>query len=66
VHAILQKLAAVCPDGFLREEASIARELAKVAAVVAPPLVHCECVRRARGCEMGSQLPARSQLGQSA
>jgi hypothetical protein len=66
VHAILRKLAAVRPDEFLREEASVARELARAAAVVATPLVHCECVRRARGCEMGSQPPARSWLGQLA
>jgi len=65
-HAILRKLATVRPDGFLREEASVARELTSVAAAAAAALVHCECVRRARRCEMGSQPPARSRLGQSA
>jgi hypothetical protein len=42
-HAILRKLEAEGPDGFLREEASAARELARAAA--AAPLVQCECVR---------------------
>jgi hypothetical protein len=36
-HAILRKLEAEGPDGFLREEASAARELARAAA--AAPLV---------------------------
>jgi len=62
-HVILRKLAAVRPDGFLREEASVAQELARVATTAAAPLVHCECVRRAHGCEMGFQPPARSRLG---
>jgi hypothetical protein len=62
-HAILRKLAAVPSDGFLRKEASVVRELARAAAAAATPLVHCECVRYARGCEMGSQPPACSQLG---
>jgi hypothetical protein len=45
VHAILRKLGAEGPDGFLREEASAARELATAAATAAGPLVQCECVR---------------------
>jgi hypothetical protein len=65
-HAILRKLAAIRSDGFLREEASVARELVRATAGAAPPLMHCECVCRARGCEMGSQPPARSRLGQLA
>jgi hypothetical protein len=44
-HAILRKLGAEGPDGFLREEASAARELARPAAAAAAPLVQCECVR---------------------
>ncbi len=44
-HAILRKLGAEGPDGFLREEASVARELARATAVVVAPLVQCECVR---------------------
>ncbi len=42
-QAILRKPEAEGPDGFLREEASAARELARAAA--AAPLVQCECVR---------------------
>jgi hypothetical protein len=44
-HAILQNLGAEGPDGFLREEAFAARELARAAAVAAAPLVQCECAR---------------------
>jgi len=65
-HAILRKLVAVRSDGFLKEEASVARELARAVAAAAAPLVHYECVRRAHGCEMGSQSATRSWLGQSA
>jgi hypothetical protein len=43
VHAILRKLGAERPNGFLREETSVARELARAPA--AAPLVQCECVR---------------------
>ncbi len=39
----MRKLGAEGPDGFLREEAFAARELARAA--VATPLVQCECVR---------------------
>jgi hypothetical protein len=42
-HAILRKLEAEGANGFLKEEASAARELARAAA--AAPLVQCECVR---------------------
>jgi hypothetical protein len=62
-HAILRKLAVVCSDRFMREEASVARELARAEVAAAAPFVHYECVRRARRCEMGSQPPARSRLG---
>ncbi len=44
-HAILWKLGAESPHGFLREEASAARELVRAAAAAAAPLVQCECVR---------------------
>ncbi len=43
VHAILRKMGAEGPDGFLREEVSAARELARAAAAAAAPLVQCEC-----------------------
>jgi len=45
VHAILRKLGAEGLDGFLRKEASAARELARAAAAAAAPLVQCECFR---------------------
>ncbi len=45
MHAIMRKLGAEGPDGFLKEEASAARELARAAAIAAAPLVQCECVR---------------------
>ncbi len=44
-HAILRKLGAEGPDGFLREEASAARELARGTAAAAAPVMQCECVR---------------------
>ncbi|CAM6008426.1 unnamed protein product [Sphagnum balticum] len=45
VHEILRKLGAKGPDGFLREEASVARELMRATATAAAPLVQCECAR---------------------
>ncbi len=41
-HGILRKVGAEGPDGFLREKASAARELARAAA--AATFVQCECV----------------------
>ncbi|CAK9272785.1 unnamed protein product [Sphagnum jensenii] len=45
MHAILRKLGAEGPDGFLREEVSAARELARATTAAATPLMQCECVR---------------------
>jgi hypothetical protein len=56
-HAILRKLGAKGQDGFLREEAFTARELARVP--TAAPLVQCECVRVHAGADGLST--ARSQ-----
>jgi hypothetical protein len=48
-HAILRKLGVEGPDGFLREEASTAWELARAIAIAVAPLVQCECVRMHAG-----------------
>jgi hypothetical protein len=48
-HVILQKLGTEGPYGFLREEVSIARELARAVAAIVAPFVQCECVRMHTG-----------------
>jgi hypothetical protein len=48
-HVILQKLGTEGLDGSLREETSIARELARAAMATAAPLVQCECVHMHAG-----------------
>ncbi len=47
-HAILRKLEAEGPDGFLRKEASAARELARAAAVAPPCRVNVSACTRVR------------------